>query len=70
MLVYLACVLLICLPIMVAELVIGRRAKLDPVGSFRSIAPNSPWWLVGALGVLAGAGILSFYSVIAGWSVA
>lgn len=69
-LVYLACVLLICLPIMVAELVIGRRAKLDPVGSFRSIAPNSSWWLVGALGVLAGAGILSFYSVIAGWSVA
>ena len=68
--VYLACVLLICLPIMVAELAIGRRAQLDPVGSFRAIAPNSKWWLVGAVGVLAGAGILSFYSVIAGWSAA
>jgi NSS family neurotransmitter:Na+ symporter len=69
-LVYLTCVLFICLPIMVAELVLGRRAQLDPVGSFTLIRPGSNWWLVGALGVLAGAGILSFYSVIAGWSVA
>ena len=69
-LIYLTCVLLICLPIMVAELVLGRRAQLDPVGSFSLIRPGSNWWLVGALGVLAGAGILSFYSVIAGWSVA
>ena len=69
-LVYLACVLLICLPIMVAELVIGRHAQLDPVGSYAAIRPNTRWWLVGVLGVLAGAGILSFYSVIAGWSVA
>ena len=69
-LVYLLCVLLICLPIMVAELVIGRHAQLAPVGSFDAIRPNTRWWLVGVLGVLAGAGILSFYSVIAGWSVA
>ena len=64
--VYLVCVLLICLPIMIAELVIGRRGQRDPVGSYASIKPNTPWWLVGGLGVLAGAGILSFYSVIAG----
>ena len=69
-LVYLLCILLICLPIMVAELVIGRHAQLAPVGSFDAIRPNTRWWLLGALGVLAGAGILSFYSVIAGWSVA
>ena len=69
-LVYLLCVLLICLPIMVAELVIGRHGQLAPVGSFDAIKPNTRWWLVGVLGVLAGAGILSFYSVIAGWSVA
>jgi NSS family neurotransmitter:Na+ symporter len=69
-LIYLACVVLICLPIMVAELVLGRRAQLDPVGAFSMLRPGSSWWLVGALGVLAGAGILSFYSVIAGWSVA
>ncbi|HIE94086.1 MAG TPA: sodium-dependent transporter, partial [Acidobacteria bacterium] len=39
-LIYLACVLFICLPIMVAELVIGRRAQLDPVGSFSLIRPG------------------------------
>ncbi len=69
-LVYLLCVLLICLPIMVAELTIGRYAQLDPVGSFAAIRPGTRWWLVGVLGVLAGAGILSFYSVIAGWAIA
>jgi NSS family neurotransmitter:Na+ symporter len=69
-LVYLLCVLLICLPIMVAELAIGRHAQLAPVGSFDAIKPKTRWWLVGALGVLAGVGILSFYSVIAGWSLA
>ncbi len=69
-LVYLACVILICLPIMLAEMTIGRRVQLDPVGSYATLRPGSAWWLVGALGVLAGAGILSFYSVIAGWSVA
>ena len=69
-LIYLLCVLLICLPIMVAELMIGRYAQLAPVGSFDAIKPNTRWWLVGVLGVLAGAGILSFYSVIAGWSIA
>ena len=68
--VYLACVLLICLPIMLAELAVGRAAQLDPVASIRVLSPNSRWWLVGLLGVLAGAGILSFYSVIAGWSLA
>ncbi len=69
-LVYLACVVLICLPIMLAEMTIGRRVQLDPVGSYAVLKPGSAWWLVGGLGVLAGAGILSFYSVIAGWSVA
>ena len=68
--VYLACVLFICCPIMVAELAIGRRGQQSPVGSFAKLCPGTRWWLVGALGVLAGAGILSFYSVIAGWTVA
>jgi len=68
--VYLLCVFLICAPIMIGELVVGRRGQKDPVGSFRAIRPGTPWWLAGALGVLAGVGILSFYSVIAGWTVA
>lgn len=69
-LVYLACTLFICFPIMIAELAVGRCAQKDPVGSFLAIKPGTAWWLVGALGVLTGAGILSFYAVIAGWAVA
>ena len=68
--VYLACTLLICLPIMVSEIAIGRGSQLSPVRSFAFLRPGTRWWLVGAVGVLAGCGILSFYSVIAGWTVA
>ena len=68
--VYLVCVFFICFPIMVAEVAIGRKTLQSPVGSFAALMPDSAWWLVGALGVLTGAGILSFYSVIAGWTVA
>lgn len=67
---YLLCVVLICAPILISEFAIGRRAHKDPVGAFSSIRPGTRWWLAGALGVLAGVGILSFYSVIAGWTVA
>lgn len=68
-LVYLICVVVICAPLLISEIAIGRRANQSPVGSFRTIQPGSSWWLVGGLGVLAGVGILSFYSVIAGWTV-
>jgi NSS family neurotransmitter:Na+ symporter len=67
---YLACVFLICAPIMIAEIAIGRRAQKDPVSAFRVIRPGTLWWLTGLLGVMAGVGILSFYSVIAGWTIA
>jgi NSS family neurotransmitter:Na+ symporter len=67
---YLLCVVFICAPIMVAELAIGRRAQKDPITAFQVIRPRTGWWLTGLLGVLAGVGILSFYSVIAGWTVA
>src|SRR5919106_6073701 len=58
---YLACVVFICAPIMVAELAIGRRAQKDPVTAFSVIRPGTGWWIAGLLGVLAGVGILSFY---------
>lgn len=69
-LVYLVCIALICFPIMVAEIAIGRRAQQSPIRSFAILRPGTRWWLVGVLGVLAGVGILSFYCVIAGWTVA
>lgn len=68
-LLYLLCVFFICGPILIAELALGRRARRDPVGTFKTLGPGTSWWIVGALGVLAGVGILSFYSVIAGWTL-
>ena len=69
-LIYLACILLVGLPIMMAEIFIGRTAQKSPVGAFRELsAPKSPWMLVGWLGVAAGFVILSYYSVVAGWAM-
>lgn len=69
-LVYLLCVFFVCAPIFISELILGRGSQRGPVGAFESFAPGTKWWLIGALGVLTGVGILSFYSVIAGWTVA
>jgi NSS family neurotransmitter:Na+ symporter len=67
--VYLAAVLLVGLPVMVAELVVGRRTRRNPVGAFLVLKERTPWWLLGGLGVVTGVAILSFYSVVAGWTV-
>jgi NSS family neurotransmitter:Na+ symporter len=70
-LVYLGCILIVGVPIMVAELIIGSKSKKNPVGAFRTLrSKKSPWQLTGWLGVVAGFIILSFYSVIAGRSMA
>lgn len=71
--VYLACIAVVGIPIMMAEVMIGRRGGRSPVNSLRLITErdglNPAWKLVGAVGVLAGFLILSFYSVIGGWAV-
>ncbi len=68
-LIYLIIVVLIGLPYMLGELAVGRAAQRNPVGAIEAIRPKSAWKGVGYLGVLTGLGILSFYSVIAGWTV-
>jgi NSS family neurotransmitter:Na+ symporter len=68
-LVYLAFVFLIGAPVMLAELSLGRKTHRNPVGAFGAIAPGSLWQFVGLLGVITGIGILSFYGVIAGWTL-
>ena len=68
-LVYLAFVLLIGVPVILAELSLGRNTTRATVGAFKKLAPGSWWPWVGGLGVLTGFGILSFYSVIAGWTL-
>ena len=72
-LVYLACICIIGLPIMLGEIMIGRRGRSSPANSMKSLAAeantSSAWTLLGATGALAGLLILSFYSVAAGWAM-
>jgi NSS family neurotransmitter:Na+ symporter len=68
--VYLVCILLVGLPIMVAEVLLGKMSQKNPVGAFTELSrPRSPWIAVGWLGVIAGFVILSYYSVVAGWAM-
>jgi NSS family neurotransmitter:Na+ symporter len=65
---FIFCIVAVGIPIMVAEMVIGRHTHKDPVGAFRKLR-GGPWTLVGWLGVTAGFVILSYYCVVAGWAV-
>lgn len=67
--VYVLVVVLIGLPVMIAELSLGRHAQRNPVGAFERIKPRTPWKLNGYLGVLTSLLILSYICVIAGWAV-
>lgn len=67
LLVYLACIFLLCYPVMVGEIAIGRAANADANGSYKKLGGNS-WAPLGTFGILAGIFILSFYNVVAGWA--
>lgn len=73
-LVYLACVLLIGMPVMMSEILIGRRGRRNPVATMALLGEEEGssrrWQWVGVLGVIAGILILSYYSVVAGWTLA
>ncbi|MGM0541697.1 MAG: sodium-dependent transporter [Pseudomonadota bacterium] len=73
-LVYLACVLLIGLPVLMSEIALGRSGKANPIQGMANVARENGasklWALLGVNGVLAGTLILSFYTVIAGWAFA
>ncbi len=68
-LVYLASILIVGAPIMIAEIVIGRSTQRSPVGAFLRLG-HPAWSAVGWLGVSTGFIILSYYCVVAGWTVA
>lgn len=68
-LIYLGSVILIGLPLIIAEVTLGRFTRQNPVGAFNAIRPRTPWTFLGYAGVLTGVMILSYYSVIAGWTV-
>ena len=73
-LVYLLCVAAIGIPIMMAEILIGRRGRQSPINTMSSLArqegKTQAWSLLGWMGIVSAFLILSFYSVIAGWTLA
>ena len=73
-LVYLRCVFLIGMPVMMSEILIGRRGRRNPVATMELLGKEEGstgnWKWVGGVGVVAGIFILSYYSVVAGWVLA
>jgi len=71
--VYILCVLLVAIPIMMAEIMLGRRGRQSPINTMQALAIeeslNPAWRYLGWMGVVAGFMILSFYSVVAGWTI-
>jgi NSS family neurotransmitter:Na+ symporter len=73
-LVYLACVLIIGMPVMMSEILMGRRGRRNPIATMALLGEEEGksrnWRWVGVMGVVAGVLILSYYSVIGGWTLA
>lgn len=68
-LVYLACIVLLGLPVMIAEFTIGRHSRANTARAYQILAPGTQWKWIGRWGVLTGFLILSYYSVVAGWTL-
>lgn len=72
-LVYLACIAFVGLPILIAEILLGRHGRVSPVNTLRNLARDTGahrgWVAIGWMGIVAGVLILSFYSVVAGWTL-
>ena len=68
-LVYILCCFLLSLPILFSESVIGRRTNRNTYGAMEALAPGSSWKWLGLLTVVSPIIILSYYSVVGGWSI-
>ncbi len=68
-LMYIACVVLLGLPLMVSEFVIGRHTHKNTADAYRQLAPKSGWVFQGYLGVFTSWFILCYYSVVSGWTL-
>ena len=69
LLIYVLCVFVLGIPVMLAEMSLGRVGGQDAVGNFRRLTPGRRWWVAGMVGLVASYLILSFYMVVAGWTV-
>ena len=69
--IYLICILAIGLPVLIAEILLGRNSQKGPISTFKSLATKHKkfWMLIGGMFFITGLIILSYYNVIAGWSM-
>jgi NSS family neurotransmitter:Na+ symporter len=68
-LIYIISSLCLSLPIFISEVVIGRRARANTVGAMKRLAPGTPWKWLGYLNILTVTIVVSYYSVVGGWSI-
>ena len=68
-LIYLGFIFLVAMPVMISEFVIGRSSRSNAIGAFQRLSPGKPWVAAGVMGMLGGFLVLSFYSVVAGWTL-
>ncbi len=66
-LIYIACILVLGVPGMVSEFIVGRHGQANAAKAYDLLSTGKPWKLVGYLGILTGTIILGFYAVVAGW---
>lgn len=67
--IYIALCFLICLPIFISEFVVGRRSQKNAFAAFRDLSGGSNWKWVGLITIIVPMIVLSYYSVIGGWSI-
>ncbi|MDD4731504.1 MAG: sodium-dependent transporter [Desulfovibrio sp.] len=66
--IYLACTILVGLPVMISEIMMGRHARANAITTWKKVSPNnSAWMLVGVCGVLSAFSIMAFYTDVVGW---
>ena len=65
--IYIACVLLLGIPCMISEFIVGRHAQANTARAYRLLAGRTPWAAIGYMGVLTGFLITSYYAVVSGW---
>lgn len=69
LIIYILFVIILGMPVMLSEFVIGRMGQSDAAGSFRKLAPKGKWWLIGVMGVVTSFLIMGFYAVVSGWTL-
>lgn len=67
--VYITMAIVLCLPIMISEFVIGRRTQSNAIGAVKKLAPKSGWLSIGVISVATAFMISCFYSVVGGWTL-